>query len=190
MRKTASSSAGRGPCTSSRSRCGRRASVPSRVGRFEVEAHAAPLELGVGESVALTLSIAGDGDLAAFEPPRLEDAQRFDLRGTLDRVVDGRREIVYDLAPRDADVRELPAVELAHFDPTPPAGYRVAATRPIAIVVRPAAYSPAARGASDERTDGGDVIASGPHVGTYALASLAVVAGLVALARARRKRRA
>ncbi len=105
------------------------------VGRFTVRATAHPLTLEVGESLTLELQIGGEGhNLSA---PRLEGLDAFHVRGMVDGPDKVPRTVVYDLAPRDWRVREVPPIPIAYFDPTPPAGYRTVRTAAIPIEVLP-----------------------------------------------------
>ena len=122
---------------------GRPLDFTGAVGRFEVSAEARPRELALGEGLELELEITGAGNLATLGPPRLDRLAGFHLRGAIDSKERGVRRVRYDLAPRSAAVKEVPAIAFAFFDPEPPAGYRTAWTRPIPIAVFPAAPSTA-----------------------------------------------
>jgi len=103
-----------------------------------VRAQAEPRDLELGASLKLTLTIEGDGNLASFRTPTLEPVRGFRVLGSIDEPGSTRRTITYDLAPRDASVSAVPALSFPYFDPGPPAQYRMAETRPIPILVRPA----------------------------------------------------
>lgn len=118
---------------------GRPPEFTGAVGRKTIAASAAPVRLAVGESVQLTLTIAGAGDLEAFAAPSLARLPGFALRGVLDRTGANAREIVYDLAPLDARVSAIPAVAFAWFSPEAPVGYVTERTEPIALTVAPGA---------------------------------------------------
>jgi len=120
---------------------GRPAGFTGAVGRRKLSASALPTRLVAGESVQLTLTIGGDGDPTAFGAPDLSHVAGFVLRGVLDTPVAGAREraIVYDLAPLDPGVREIPALEFSWFSPEAPVGYVTERTAPIALTVAPRA---------------------------------------------------
>jgi hypothetical protein len=105
------------------------------VGRFAVAASVDRRELAVGETLRLQLRIEGDGDLAACTPPVLA-WDGFLVHGPLDDARPGQRTFTWDLVPLREDLREVPAVRLACFDPDPP-GYRTVATEAMPLVVRP-----------------------------------------------------
>lgn len=104
------------------------------VGRFSIDADVSSREPAVGQSFKLTLRIEGDGDLEHFDAPRVA-LEGFRTLGTLESLDASRRVITYDLAPSSMNVREIPPIAFAYFDPHPPAGYRVARTRSIRIDV-------------------------------------------------------
>jgi hypothetical protein len=134
---------------------GRPPDFSGAVGRaFEVRAETAARSVAVGESFAVVLAIDGIGNVEDFPAPRLEPAG-FHVYGTVDDAGPGWRRITYDLAPRAADVRAVPPLELVVFDTAPPDGgapaYRTLRTEPLAIEVRPAPADPAEAAAASER---------------------------------------
>lgn len=108
------------------------------VGRFGARASVDRRSLDLGESVKFTVEWTGTGNLEFFEPPDLgrEDAFKgFRAYGATDRFHGDRRVVIYDLAPKNAKVSELPPVSLSIFDPV--AGeYAVIETTSIPIRVR------------------------------------------------------
>ena len=68
------------------------------------------LDLGARE-------VAGRGDLAAIEPPRLEGLEGLRVRGRLEHLEEGRRTLTYELVPTSEGVRGVPGVRLVVFDP-------------------------------------------------------------------------
>jgi len=116
---------------------GRPQEFTGAVGRFSVRVQAHPLDLEVGESFELSLSIEGDGNLELFEAPRLHGFESFHLYGTIEDRRGMRRLVTYDLAPLDEGVSEVPAIPFAFFSTEAPAGYRVVHTPPIPLRVRP-----------------------------------------------------
>jgi hypothetical protein len=162
---------------------GRPADFAGAVGRFALRASASPLELAVGDSLALELAIAGTGNLALFPPPPLDDLPGLRVRGHTERLAADARTIVYDLAVADEAVFEVPAIALPYFDPAARA-FATARTEPIPLRVRrraPAATAPAPPPVAPAAGPGAPALLC-----TAAVAALAVAAA----AAARRNRRA
>jgi hypothetical protein len=105
------------------------------VGRFTVRADAAPRELRAGESLKLSVTIEGKGNLMQFAPPSLAELDGFHVRGSVEASDANQRTIVYDLAALRSDVHQVPPISFAFFDPGPPPGYLTLHTRAIAIKV-------------------------------------------------------
>jgi hypothetical protein len=109
------------------------------VGRFEVSAEVDRRDIDLGESLKLTVDWTGEANLEFFElpgPARLEAFADFRVYGTTnERFYGDRRRVVYDLAPKSADVLEVPPLPLSVFDPELGA-YTVVETAPIPIRVR------------------------------------------------------
>lgn len=109
-------------------------------------------DVDAGDSIKLTVTWTGEGNLEFFEPPdlgRLDEFSGFRVLGSTDKVHSDERRVTYDLVPRTADVSEIPPVPLWTFDPETH-GYRSVDTEPVSIRVR--ALEPG-MGLSDE---GGD----------------------------------
>jgi len=108
------------------------------VGRFGARASVDRRSLDLGESLKLTVEWTGSGNLEFFEPPDLgreEAFKGFRAYGATDRFHGDRRIVIYDLAPKSANVSELPPVNLSVFDPV--AGeYAEVETNSIPIRVR------------------------------------------------------
>ena len=108
------------------------------VGRFSARSSVDRRSLDLGESLKLSVEWTGTGNLEFFEAPDLgrEDAfAGFRTYGATDRFSGDRRVVVYDLAPKNADVSELPPVRLNIFDPST-GEYTEVETKPIPIRVR------------------------------------------------------
>ncbi len=116
---------------------GRPPEFTGAVGHFSCWAEARPAVVEVGESLKLVLHIEGEGNLQSFDPPRLDDCAGFDLHGVIDDKGAARRTITYDLAPRTADITQVPPIPFAFFETGPSAQYRLVYTSPISIVVQP-----------------------------------------------------
>lgn len=113
---------------------GRPADFSGVVGTVTAEATVDRTAVEVGESLQLTLLIAGEGNLEALQPPGADRFPGFHVIGRIESPSAEGRTFVYELAPV-RHVREVPAIELSFFDPAPPGRYRVARTEPIALEV-------------------------------------------------------
>ncbi len=156
---------------------GRPPEFKDAVGRFTVSAEASRTSLAVGETLVLKLKIKGNGNVSG---PDLQ-LPGFHLLGIIHKDVVGYV-ADYHLKLLSADVKEIPAIPFAFFDPGPPAGYRVVRTDPIPIEVRgPAAADPPAPPTA--RPDDGTPITA------FVVAALVVAASaaLVLWRRARRR---
>lgn len=108
------------------------------VGRVEARAAADRRAVDAGDSIKLTIDWSGDANLDFFEPPdlaRLAGFEKFRVYGKTDRKSAERRTVVYDLAPVDPALKEIPPVPLSVYD-TERRAYATVETRPIPIQVR------------------------------------------------------
>jgi hypothetical protein len=152
------------------------------VGRFTLDASVTPRHARPDETVALELVVEGDGDLAAFAPPRVAP-RGFDVRGMLDRVAGTRRTLVFELAPQRSGVQTIAPIPFAYFDPAPPAGYRTLATPELSVTV-------AAREEDARPTGAEDALEPSGGMDSFLVAGLALLAaaGVLAVVFARRGR--
>ncbi|MFI5401979.1 MAG: BatD family protein [Planctomycetota bacterium] len=118
---------------------GRPPEFDGAVGHFTVSADVNAKTVDVGKTLRLTFRIKGHGNAMK---ERL-DLPGFHIYGTY--YMDGGQTTVSNIAPLSADVKEIPGIPFAFFDPGPPAGYRVVRTDPIPLEVRggPAPEPPA-----------------------------------------------
>ncbi|MDF1797644.1 MAG: BatD family protein [Planctomycetota bacterium] len=109
------------------------------VGSIEAIAVADRRDVDLGDSIKLKVEWRGDGNLEFFDLPdlaRLEGFEGFRSYGATDQLKERfARVSIFDLAPIDADVTEIPAIPLWVFDPETRA-YELVETRPIPIRVR------------------------------------------------------
>ena len=117
---------------------GRPADFGGAIGNFRVRASAEPRDVDAGESIKLQVEWTGTGNMeffAAPEPSRSDAFSGFRVYGKTETKAFDRRSVIYDIAPKSAEVKQIPALNLPVFDPV--AGrYSVVATEPIAINVR------------------------------------------------------
>lgn len=111
------------------------------IGSFSALADADRRDVDAGDSIKLTVTWEGQGNLEFFDAPEVSRDPAFTGFRVYGRTEDrepGRRKVVYDLAPLEADLEAIPPVKLAVFDPELGA-YTTVATQPIPIRVRPLA---------------------------------------------------
>jgi hypothetical protein len=125
---------------------GRPALFGGAVGRYAVTASLAPASSGPAGSLALTLVIEGEGNLAFVDPPAPERLTGFHVYGLVDDHGAPRRTVVYEIAPLPGTAA-VPAIPFAFFDPGPPAAYRVARTDPVPLEMPATAAPPAGEAA-------------------------------------------
>lgn len=111
------------------------------VGTFEATLVPERTELALGETLSLTLKVVGDGSVAGWLPPvlKLEDLKVFaelpKLRGEItSEGYLGRGERSFAVAPEQAGVLEIPAMELQVLDPST-GTYQVVRTQPVSVRV-------------------------------------------------------
>jgi len=105
--------------------------------------------LEVGESIQLTITITGRGNLATLDAPRLDIPAAFDvydpdISTLLDRAgsrLSGSKTFRYVLIPRSNGSYEIPAIEFSYFD-TSTKSYRTRTSDPISISVTGTATTP------------------------------------------------
>lgn len=144
---------------------GRPADFGGAIGRFTARASAAPRDVDAGESIKFKVEWTGQGNLAYFAPPepsRSDAFAGFRVYGKTETKAFDRRTVVYDLAPRSAEVKEIPPLALSVFDPELGA-YTTVSTEPLSIHVRPLAKASSLAGESAEPTLSNDLrdVASG-----------------------------
>lgn len=90
------------------------------IGTLSLRADAAPRDVDAGESIKLTLTVTGEGNLEFFTAPDLARDPRFEgfrFFGKTESKSFDRREVVYDLAPLSSSVTQIPPLRLSVFDP-------------------------------------------------------------------------
>jgi hypothetical protein len=119
------------------------------VGTFALTVNPDRTELEVGESMQLTVTVTGRGNLATMDAPSINvpaafDAYDPDVSTLLDRSgnrLNGSKTFRYILIPRTNGTFEVPPVEFSWFDPD--AGrYRTSSSSPIPVTVTGTATSP------------------------------------------------
>jgi len=134
---------------------------PGNVGALTLQRSATPDRVAAGEPVTVRITVAGDGNVRTFAPPRLPDlpGARAYQPTTTDRTEDrggrlfGTRTVEIVVVPERAGELVLPAAEWPFFDPR--AGkYQVAITPTVRVAVDPP--RPAPRAAAPAAPELGD----------------------------------
>ncbi len=117
---------------------GRPTDFSGAVGRFRLSAQASPRRVRVGDSVKVTLTIRGRGNLGFFRAPELDGLDGFRCYGKTEEKDGDTLKVVYDLVPVRADVKAVPPIAFDYFDTSPgEEGYKTVRTRPIPLEVLP-----------------------------------------------------
>ncbi len=155
------------------------------VGRVTIRASADRTEVAAGESVKLTVTVEGEGNLTRFALPQFPAPREFHARGRVERRDARGSVVVFDVAPRSSEVKALPPMELVYFDPSPPGRYRTARTDPIALTVHgeDSAKEPPTRRPADPEPE-----SRPPSVRRWTVAPLLIVFVIIIAARRRRLR--
>jgi hypothetical protein len=122
---------------------GRRPGFTGAIGQFTLgQPTLSTPEVIVGDPVTLTVTITGEGNLEGIGAPPLESSeawQAFTTTAEVEREVfsaRGTKKFTYTLIPRRADLRSLPVIPFAYFDPER-REYLDLSVPPQAIVVKP-----------------------------------------------------
>lgn len=152
------------------------------VGPLVLQSHVDPDELVLGQTLHVTVSVRGSGNLwdvsdplAGWRPPLADVFARkpqLDLRAG--RRLSVQKIFRYDVVPRSAGPLSVPSVSLAHFDPID-ARYFVAQSRRLDIVVLPGSREPDARAAAERSGQTAHAEDHGfPSRTTFAIALIAI----------------
>ena len=104
------------------------------VGQFGLLAHVESHRVALGASLRLRLTIDGLAREHGKAPPPIE-VPGWRVAGATPFSKAGQQGFTYDLAPLDAQVRELPPISLVTLDPGPPPRYVTSWTEAIAVEV-------------------------------------------------------
>jgi hypothetical protein len=124
---------------------GRPAGFGGAVGQFEAQVRVAPQHLELGQSTQVQVRLEGHGNLGAQSAAPYRDSNLHRTTGQVARssgesLGEVWWEVEYSCRPLETGAIDLPAPELAWFDPER-GEYRVPDWGPLPVVVRPAAAS-------------------------------------------------
>lgn len=115
------------------------------VGNFSLKGHLSTSRTKQNEALTMSLTIAGDGNIKALEPPRIDFPAGLEVftpqnttESALGDVVGGSRMIEYVLIPRRAGNLTIPVVRFPVFNPRTKA-YEVLTAGPFNLEVAPSA---------------------------------------------------
>jgi BatD DUF11 like domain len=120
---------------------GRPADFGGAVGQWNLDVTAKPTNVAVGDPITLTIKISGNGNIDTVPAPKIGSLDEFKTydpttKTTKDELnTTGERVIQQVLIAKSTDVKQLPEIRLAYFDPAAKA-YRTAIQSPISLVVK------------------------------------------------------
>jgi BatD DUF11 like domain len=120
---------------------GRPADFGGAIGQWKIEVTAKPTDIAVGDPITVTIKVSGDGNIDTVPMPKLGALDGFKTydpttKTTKDDLnTTGERVMQQVLIAKATDVKELPEVRLAYFDPETRV-YRVADQAPIKLMVK------------------------------------------------------
>jgi hypothetical protein len=120
---------------------GRPADFGGAIGQWKLDVTAKPTDIAVGDPITVTIKISGNGNIDTVPMPKLGPLDGFKTydpttKTTKDDLnTTGERVMQQVLIAKSTDVKELPEVRLAYFDPEARA-YKTAVQTPIKLVVK------------------------------------------------------
>jgi hypothetical protein len=126
---------------------GRPADFAGAVGQWNLEVTAKPTDVAVGDPITLTIKVSGSGNIDTVPAPKLGSLDGFKTydpttKTTKDDLnTTGERVIQQVLIAKSTDVKELPEVRLAYFDPVA-RSYKTDVQSPIKLAVKAGSGTP------------------------------------------------
>ena len=120
---------------------GRPADFGGAIGQWKLDVTAKPTDIAVGDPITVTIKVSGNGNIDTVPMPKLGPLDGFKTydpttKTTKDDLnTTGERVMQQVLIAKSTDVKELPEVRLAYFDPEARA-YKTAVQTPIKLVVK------------------------------------------------------
>ena len=113
------------------------------VGQFTMQVTVSPTNVALGEPITIKINLPGRGGLEAFSAPPLNVSRGFKTYPPTARLdttdalgLEGVRTFEQVITPTSEDIKEVPGVQFAYFDPQKKA-YQTLSSAPVPIVVRP-----------------------------------------------------
>jgi len=118
------------------------------VGKFDIKSELSSSQVKTGESVTLTLTISGSGNIRMFDPPTLPVIPNIDTfpPEESDELyqpdnISGKKVIKYILIPEEPGTYNLPAISFTYFDPGSET-YKTITTRSLSLIVEKGKITP------------------------------------------------
>ena len=122
---------------------GRPADYRGAVGRYNIVTHATPTVVNAGDSITLTIGIAGTGPMELVQAPPLSELSSLTAdfkvadQSLAGFVQDNTKLFSTTIRPRHEGITQIPAIPFSFFDPVT-GQYETAMSDPIAITVKKA----------------------------------------------------
>lgn len=107
------------------------------IGRVTLDVSSPTREVVLGQGLAVTVTIAGDGNLEPVLAPDDSPWQDFHVRGVLERREANAVHFEFDVVPTTVEVTAIPALRVASFDPIEGGRYVEIESRALPLVVLP-----------------------------------------------------
>lgn len=118
------------------------------VGQFNIKSELSSSQVKTGESVTLTLTISGAGNIRMFDPPTLPIIPNIDTFPPEEGDelyqpdnISGKKVIKYILIPEEPGTYNLPAIPFTYFDPGSET-YKTITTRSLSLNVEKGKFTP------------------------------------------------
>lgn len=152
------------------------------VGEYALEVRAAPTNVAVGEPIRLRIQLTGQGALDSLTWPSLDTLNGFRAYPAVSRVettdtlgVQGSKIFEQDLVPENTQVRQVPPLLFAYFDPLNHR-YVTLSNPPIPLIVRPAGLARTLAPSGPTEPPPKEIVHLKPRLGTLAVLSPPLVA--------------
>lgn len=118
------------------------------VGQFDIKSELSSSQVKTGESVTLTLTISGAGNIRMFDAPTLPVIPNIDTFPPEESEelyqpdnISGKKVIKYILIPEEPGTYKLPAISFTYFEPGSQA-YKTITTRSLSLIVEKGKITP------------------------------------------------
>jgi len=88
------------------------------VGQFDWDVSVGPAEVNVGDPITVKMSLGGEGNIKAVQPPAFVKADNFKIYDPQIKEENGSKKLEQVLIPESEQLTGIPAVQFFYFDPT------------------------------------------------------------------------